>query len=141
MSPGATGTGAVLEAMILPALAHGGYTTRSQVNIGHRLGRGKHRIDAIAEKNGKAFLVSLKWQQTSGTAEQKVPFEAICLSEALMSGSYERAYIVLGGDGWSLRDFYTTGGLDRHLNNLGAVKIVTLERFIALANSGRLSDA
>jgi len=27
----------------------------------------------------EAILISLKWQQSSGTAEQKVPFEVICL--------------------------------------------------------------
>jgi hypothetical protein len=37
----------------------------------------RHFVDVIAEKDGKRFLVSLKWQQVSGTAEQKVPFEVI----------------------------------------------------------------
>jgi hypothetical protein len=82
--------------------------------------------------------VSQKWQQVGGTAEQKVPFEVICLAEEVLSGAFHKAYLVLGGDGWSLRDFYTSGGLDRHLTNADRVKVVTLERFVALANKGKL---
>ena len=138
MTPRNTRTGGVLEAMILPALAHGGYEATAQVHVGQRLGTGAHNVDAIAEKNGRKHLVSLKWQQTSGTAEQKVPFEAICLVEVLSGGIYENAYIVLGGDGWKLRDFYTSGGLTDRIRDLEHVHIVTLERFAALANSGKL---
>lgn len=138
MTTGSTRTGSVLEAMILPALRFGGYTYEIQARVGKRLGRGRHVADALATKDGKRYVISLKWQQTSGTAEQKVPFEAICLAELLVGDSYERAYIVLGGDGWTLREFYTSGGLDAHLRHAERVKIVTLERFVALANRGKL---
>ncbi len=95
-----TNTGAVLEAMILPALTRGGYTCRQQVSTGSRLGsKGRHFVDAIASKDGVDVLISLKWQQTSGTAEQKVPFEVMCLAEVVRSGSAHNAYLVLGGDG------------------------------------------
>jgi hypothetical protein len=138
MSPRNTRTGGVLEAMILPALKHGGYSFEIQVTVGDRLGCGRHVVDVIATKDGRSHLVSVKWQQTSGTAEQKVPFEAICLSETLRTSSHASAYIVLGGDGWKLRDFYTRGGLTEHLPRADRVRIVTLERFIALANTGQL---
>lgn len=133
-----TRTGEVLERMILPALERGGYVYQTRVNIGQRLGLGRHLVDVVAEKDGRKHLISLKWQQVSGTAEQKVPFEVICLSEALAEGMFEKAYVVLGGDGWRLRDFYTSGGLARHLTGAGAVEIVNLERFVALANTGEL---
>lgn len=141
MAPRNTNTGGVLENMILPALTRGGYETRKQVHIGFRLGgRGRHMVDAVAERRGKKFLISSKWQQTSGTAEQKVPFEVMCLVEAMHDnqGQFEKAYIVLGGDGWKLRDFYTAGGLNKFFREMDNVKIVTLERFIALANQGQL---
>jgi hypothetical protein len=138
MVPRDTGTGGVLEQMVLPALRRGGYTYRTQVHIGERLGGGRHVVDALAEKAGRRFLVSLKWQQTSGTAEQKVPFEVICLAEAVRSGGYAKAYLVLGGEGWKLRDFYTGGGLRQHLTNVESVEIVTLEGFVATANKRQL---
>ena len=133
-----TRTGEVLERMVLPALENGGYQHRTGVNIGRRLGLGRHKLDVLAQKDGQTLLVSLKWQQVSGTAEQKIPFEVISLSYAMQGGDYAKAYLVLGGDGWRLRDFYTSGGLDEHLTHPELVQIVTLERFIALANQAAL---
>ena len=138
MSPRDTGTGAVLEEMILPALRQGGYDVRRRVPIGDRLGRGKHIVDLLAEKNDGRFLISLKWQQVSGTAEQKVPFEVICLVEAMEGGAFNKAYLVLGGEGWKLRGFYTSGGLERFIPEMDKIHVVTLESFIAIANRGQL---
>ena len=138
MSPGSTRTGGVLEAMILPALQQGGYSYEKQVLLGQRLGIGKHVVDAIAEKDGRKILISLKWQQVSGTAEQKVPFEVICLLEALQAGQHDKAYLVLGGEGWTLRSFYISGGLKPFLVNSEKVDVVTLEGFVGRANQGRL---
>lgn len=136
--PRNTRTGGVLEQMVLPALDQGGYAYRIQQNIGQRLGCGQHVVDAIAEKDGKKILISMKWQQVSGTAEQKVPFEMICLLEALESGDYVKAYLVLGGEGWTLRDFYVGGGLEKYLNYGKKTEIVTLESFVGRANAGKL---
>jgi hypothetical protein len=136
--PGNTRTGGVLEAMVLPALDRGGYTFRAQVSIGDRLGCGRHVVDAIAEKDGQQILISVKWQQVSGTAEQKVPFEMICLLDALENGPYAKAYLVLGGEGWKLRQFYVSGGLNRFLRDSEGVEIMTLEGFVGKANQGKL---
>jgi hypothetical protein len=138
MSPGSTRTGGVLERMILPALDQGGYTYETQVHLGQRLGLGRHVVDAVAHKDGRNILISLKWQQVSGTAEQKVPFEVICLLEALSAAQHDKAYLVLGGEGWSLRTFYTSGGLKPFLINPEKVDVVTLEGFVGRANQGRL---
>lgn len=139
MSPRNTRTGGVLEQMVLPALDQGGYTYKVQVNLGQRLGLGKHMVDAVAEKDGRKFLLSVKWQQVSGTAEQKVPFEVICLVEAMEANTaYEKAYVVLGGEGWTLRGFYTSGGLKKYLVNSDKVEVVTLEAFVGRANQGKL---
>lgn len=137
MSPD-TRTGSVLEQMVLPALRCGGYSYRLRVKVGKRLGCGSHIVDAVAEKDGCQYLISMKWQQVSGTAEQKVPFEVICLAEAVENGGYEKAYLVLGGGGWKLRQFYVSGGLSRYLNHTERVKVVSLEEFVANTNRGRL---
>jgi len=138
MSPGNTQTGGVLERMVLPALTHGGYAYKTQVEVGERLGCGRHFGDGVVSKDGRRFLVSVKWQQVAGTAEQKVPFEVICLIDALHKDEYEKAYVVLGGEGWKLREFYTKGGLSRFLKNPEQVEIITLESFIGKANQGKL---
>lgn len=93
-----TSTGGVLEAMIVPALLFGGYEVSKQVQVGCRPGGGVHNVDAIARKDASVILVSLKWQQTSGTAEQKVPFEVMCLADAVKAGHANKAILVLGGD-------------------------------------------
>jgi len=133
-----TATGGVLEQMVLPALRLGGYGCTLQVDVGPRLGHGRHIVDAVADKGTDRFLISVKWQQTGGTAEQKVPFEVMCLAETMRGGAYTRAYLVLGGEGWKLRHFYTSGGLATHLTSAVLVDVVTLEGFIARANQGKL---
>jgi len=138
MTPRDTTTGGVLEAMILPALTRGGYSFKVQQPIGQRFGGGVHVVDVVADRDGIKYLVSLKWQQVSGTAEQKVPFEVICLAESVLSGEYSKAYLVLGGEGWKLRNFYIGGGLKSHLVHADKVDIVTLEAFVAKANQGKL---
>ena len=138
MTPRNTNTGGVLEAMILPALERGGYACEKQVKIGVRCGGGVHKVDAVATKDGHRVLVSLKWQQTGGTAEQKVPFEVMCLADAVRAGQASQAFLVLGGDGWTLRDYYTSGDLAQHLVHAGLVHVVTLEAFVRLANNGQI---
>ncbi len=133
-----TSTGGVLEAMVLPALDRGGYPYKVQVNIGKRIGEGQHFVDVVASKHGREILVSMKWQQVSGTAEQKVPFEVICLLAAVTEGRFEKAYLVLGGEGWKLRDYFCGGDLEKYILYKGKVEILTLEGFVAKANAGKL---
>jgi hypothetical protein len=127
-----------MEQMVLPSLARGGYKAESQVIIGARPGGGQHKVDAIAERGGRKVIISLKWQQTSGTAEQKVPFEVMCLADAVREKYGERAYLVLGGPGWRLREYFTSGAMQEHLVHAGLVRVVTLEEFVATANAGKL---
>ena len=127
--------------MVVPALERGGYAIQKQVNIGQRLGGGKHVVDAVAIKDGRKLLISLKWQQTSGTAEEKVPFEIMCLADALRSGEYSEAFLVLGGDGWKRRDYFVSGAMVEQLKNSEKVHVMTMERFIAIANNGRLGSS
>jgi hypothetical protein len=138
VTPRNTNTGGVLEAMVVPALERGGYASEGQVNVGVRCGGGTHRVDAVARSGSDDILISLKWQQTGGTAEQKVPFEVMCLADVIRSGRAARAYLVLGGDGWSLRDYYTSGALGEHLIHARLVRVVSFETFIRLANNGQL---
>lgn len=138
MTPRDTRTGGVLEAMVLPALERGGYAYQKQVKVGARPGGRVHKVDAVAEKAGEKILVSLKWQQVGGTAEQKVPFEVMCLADEVRGGNFQKAYVVLGGDGWTLRDFYVSGALKNYLIHANLVTVMPLERFVAVANQGKL---
>ena len=144
MSKRDTRTGRLLERMVLPAIRQGGYSWTGRKCVGKKVGfksagkGGNYFVSGIAEKGGKKFLVSLRWQQVSGTAEQKVPYEVMCLADALKQGDYEKAYLVLGGPGWKLRDFYVSGGLKEHMKNIEKVEILKLEDFLAKCNRGEL---
>src|SRR5204863_3677389 len=135
--PRDTRTGGVLEGMILPALDNGGYRYKRQVVIGKRLGGHDHKVDVLVSGESDVEIpISLKWQQTSGTAEQKVPFEILCLADAVHKsrGRFNKAYLVLGGSGWTLREFYVSGQIREYLKDCEVVEIVSLETFVATAN-------
>lgn len=133
-----TSTGRVLEEMVLPALRRAGYTWTEQTQVGCRPNGRKHHVDVIATKDDRFVLVSMKWQEASGTAEQKVPFEVLCLADAVRESGAHAAYLVLGGPGWTLREWYTSGALRHRLRDVDAVQVLTLEAFVARANQARL---
>ena len=62
----------------------------------------------------------------------------MCLSDAVRDGHGDHAYLVLGGDGGALRDYYTSGGLTDRLIHAALVRVVTLEKFVRLANDSEL---
>lgn len=133
-----TRTGAVLEDMALPALQMGGYLVERQVQLSDRLGGGRHYGDIVASKDHQNILISLKWQQSSGTAEQKVPYEFMCLADALAKNdNFHKAYIVIGGNGWTKHSFFLNN-LNDWVNTEQFVNVVRLETFVALANQGEL---
>jgi hypothetical protein len=133
-----TTTGRVLEEMVLPALRRCGYTCIEQAPVGCRPGGRQHKVDLLVTRDDATVLVSVKWQEASGTAEQKVPFEVMCLADALKAGTYAKAYLVLGGPGWTLRDWFVSGALKGRMVGVENVDVVTLETFVARANQGRL---
>lgn len=93
-------------------------------------------VDIVAIRGEEKILVSLKWQQTSGTAEQKVPYEFLCLAHALESDpTYDRAYLVLGGKGWTKREFFVQN-LSSWIVGNPRVQVMESDDFHALANTG-----
>ncbi len=124
----------------MPTLRRGGYACQARVKVGVRPGGKEHRVRAVAAKGRSKILVSVRRQQVRSSAEQTIPFEVVCLARAVLGGGFSKAYLVLEGDGWSLKDFYTGGGLRRCLAEsvVQAVRVVPAEHFIALAGTGRL---
>lgn len=136
-----TRTGWVLETMILPSLQKGGYIYETQKLIGTRLNGRSHKVDVAAtDKSQRIYLISLKWQQVSGTAEQKIPLEVMCLIDAVQKseGIYHHAYLVLGGIRWTWKDYYLSGDMNRFIPYKEFVTILTVEDFVARANKSKL---
>jgi hypothetical protein len=131
-----------LEEMVLPALQEAGYRYGKQSRIGRVMGGRPYRADLLVHDraSGRRIVVSLKWQQVAGTAEQKIPFEVIALLQLLESGECDEVYLVLGGTGWTpqLREFYLSGRLCRFMPGADRVRIVGLEEFIKRVNTRQL---
>ncbi len=90
--------------MVIPALRHGGYQVESKgpiLVVGQAPSGRPYRADLVATTpEGEKLIISLKWQQTAGTAEQKVPYEVITLMHILkIQPGFRKAYVVLDGDG------------------------------------------
>jgi hypothetical protein len=142
--PGSTGTktGSTLEVTVEAVLLNNSYAVTKQQIVGSKPGGGRHKADLVGMRpNGSKFLVSLKWQQTAGSAEEKVPFEVIKLLHTLRENpQYDKAFIVIGGDGFSagLVEFYLSEEFRSYIRESEKIEILTLNDLIARANRGSL---
>ena len=90
-------------------------TATAQVNIGEKPDGGNHIVDwqltSNTKRSKKKVLVSCKYQEVSGTAQDKITYEVVKLATAMKNDpSITHSFIVLGGKGWSsgMKDFVTT---------------------------------
>jgi hypothetical protein len=133
--------GKAFERACLAALQEGEYEFSEQEKIGDKMSGGGHVVDVIAKKGSVTLLISLKWQQDSGTTEEKVPYEVMILGDAVARDRrFARAILVLGGKGWkkSLKEFYLNGGLNGYVKNAEKVRILDTDDYMALANRSNL---
>ena len=86
-------------------LTQAGYYVLEQEIVGLRPTGGNHVTDLVV--NGT--IVSLKFQDVAGTAEEKIPYEQMCLEHACHVYGYDGAIIVLAGPGWKHADAYRAG--------------------------------
>jgi len=103
----------------------------SQKVIGKKRNGGNHRVDLIIDNE---VLVSLKHQEVSGTAEEKVPFEFMKLQHAVEDHGYKHAIIVLSGNnGWTWKKYYLSEDFQNQMNILYPdVQIMSHEEFCDL---------
>lgn len=114
--PRNTGTGRYYEETVQRAIERScqanRLTARSQQVVGTSPSGRRHKVDWELVSNideGLRGLVSCKFQEQGGTAEEKVPYEVLKLLHAMdLDKRYRKAWIVLGGNGWTkgLKSFY-----------------------------------
>ena len=76
---------------------------RTQHDIGKKPnGKTKHTVDIFLTEINE--VVSLKYQNSGGTAGDKVPYEVRILQEAIEQGNCDSAVLVLHGNGFSAGD-------------------------------------
>jgi len=126
-----TYSGKRFEACILAALKEAGFAVEAQVRIGMRAGSLKeHVVDFVARRKGETLLISTKWQNSAGSAEEKVPWEVLSLNHALRGSEHSAGFIVLGGKGWSLRDYFTSPAFREAMNVSPKLTVATFETFM-----------
>jgi len=124
-------TGKYYEYFIEYLLGRKGYNVDEQDNIGLRPTGGEHNTDLIVEDwdTGEKEIISLKIQMGQGTAEEKVPYEAMCLQHACETYGYTHAVIVLAGDGWKHDDAYINGAFSKWMNTPD-VEVISHDTFM-----------
>lgn len=144
MSPGGRGTktGASWELVIKPVLEiHYSGRFQTHVPVGNQLFGASYYADFVVQDDTGGIIVSAKWQQVSGTAEQKLLYEIASLISIIQSsGNYRKAYVVPGGAGFSrgARNFLLHNNHHEVLANGHLVEVISLEGFLARANKGEL---
>lgn len=119
---------------------------KCQVNVGKKRNDSLHIVDILIggetytpkgkkrpisnHKGGK--LISLKYQEVAGTAENKIVFEVMILQDAIDDYGYESAVIVLCGDnGWTWKEEYLSERFKKRMKLLGPnVNIMSQEEFL-----------
>ena len=125
-------TGKYFEYFIEYLLSKKGYNVDEQVTIGLRPTGGNHNVDLVVsdwDGTEEQELVSLKYQDVAGTAEEKIPYEIMCLQDAVNSGRYVSALIVLAGKGWQHADSYINGAFNKFMN-CPDVQVIDYDTFV-----------
>lgn len=135
-----TTTGQRYEHTITSTISGRGLSVRTQVPIGEKPGGGTHRADLLVSRTdtGPCVLISVKTQNTSGTAEEKLVYEIIKLIHAVQNHpTICHAMLVLGGTGWSEGMKTFISNCSRYVNNSHLVSVlVSTDDFITLVNRG-----
>ena len=117
-------TGKEFEYYCEHVLTNAGYDVQEQENIGLRPTGGAHNTDLIVD----GTIVSLKYQDVAGTAEEKIPYEMMCLEHACFTYGYDGAIIVLAGPGWKHDDAYRAGVFDTWMHT-PSVRVMNFDEF------------
>jgi hypothetical protein len=113
-------------------------------------------IIAVDRTKPGAILISAKWQEVGGTAEEKIAYE-ICMllhaierrteATALVGYPIRKAYLVLGGsdrnldqgtDGWTIRQWLIEGGLKPWIKYDGLVELIRPDDLCGRISRGKL---
>ena len=129
-----------MEQHVASALERGNYKYYKDRIVGRKLGTQRpYKTACAVDALGRVHAILMRWQRVGGTTEDKIPFDVIRLIDLLQSNKdCSTAHLILGGDGWSNREFLVGGGLQAFIPNSEQVNITSLDDFIDTANQGLL---
>ncbi len=122
------------------ALQSAGYDVARNVVVGDLFGIKSQKVHMRATNHvGAQSFVTLIGQVGSGSTTEKIPFKVIQLADiARRTNPNDRFYVVLYGRELDLYDFYVNGGLSEYVIGAENVGVLRHDRFVELANQGRL---
>ena len=155
MGPGGSGTktGKILENMIKSALIDNGYGVCYQKYIGKSLFNTRYKADFVVSphptasgkcdmKSPEKVIISCKWQQVAGTAEQKLLYEIATLIKIIKesNNTVRKAYVVLGGHGFrrETTEYFFSQRHREVLKDGELVEILSMEDMVAKINKREL---
>jgi hypothetical protein len=130
----------IFQHTILNALKAAGYEPFTQTIEVRPFGGHRTNSYEVFERGGRTFAVTLKWQAIRGTADRKIPYEVIVLSEMIANGEIDGAYLLIGGKGWApqLRDAYTAGVLKKWIKYPANLVIMEVGDFLKKLEEERI---
>lgn len=136
------GSGSVFEKQVRLLLESQGWEVDPQYELGFRLGkRSRYRVDFVAGNESGCILVSCKYQASMGSAMDKIPYEYMCLADAVESNRLDAGYIVLFGSRIT-KDFFLSkesiDELSKWMRLSEKIKILDFEAFQTTTLNGGL---
>lgn len=138
-----SGSGKIFEKQVKRLLELRGWECDPNYVIGKRLGKDSdHRIDIVAGNDSSCLLISCKYQDTAGTAIDKIPYEYMCLLKEVEHRNLTGAYIVVFGKELQDQKLLSDSGLlelAAYMRVSPKVKIISFQDFQRLVITDQLA--
>lgn len=136
--PKTSGNGQKFQNQVASLLRDSGWTVDFEYVLGFKLGkRTKHRVDIKASKGESDILVSCKYQEVSGTAPEKLPYEYMCLLHAVKTNLLTKAFMVLQGAPLLKDNVFAPlriGEMERYMTISSLVQVCDFQDFSRIIN-------
>lgn len=117
-----------------------GWKVQKQFIAGFKPGkRTKHRVDFLASKGTIDILVSCKYQDTTGTAFEKLPYEYISLLNAVENNAFTGGYLVLFGEVLRRENMFGTlygSEMSKYMRMSSKIIVCSFEELVRSINRG-----
>lgn len=139
---GKCSSGKTFENVVRALLESNYWDVDPQYPCGYRIGtKRKYVVDFHASKDARDILVSCKYQDVSGSAPDKLPYEYMCLLHAVNTCEIDKAYMVLEGEVLLRANMFKDPHqyeLERYMTLSSKIVVCSFQEFSRKANRGEL---
>lgn len=131
----------IFNDVLLQALAAAGYEAQTTpIDVRPFGGVRTNSYEVFKNRAGHRFAITLKIQNARGSADRKIPYEVIVLSEMIEADEVDGAYLLIAGAGWApqLREAFTSGVLRKWLHYPDTLVIMELDDFLKRLERDRI---